>query len=126
MNPKPQHHEPAAAFANEHLNSLDNGLFERLVGCPVTSMVGNATIPYTLHVLVFGEESIADAGQQHHADEEGDNGFGRHGCDASGERLKVTEKNNNTSTTRPNYILLPFVITVRLDGEYWTRRQWMK
>ena len=85
MNPKPQHHKPAAAFANEHLNGLNNGLFERLVGRLVASVVGHAAVPYTLHVLVLGKEGVADAGQQHHADEEGDHGFRRHGCRVSGD-----------------------------------------
>jgi len=30
--------------------------------------------------LVFGEEGVADARQEHHGDEEGNGGFGGHGC----------------------------------------------
>lgn len=57
--------KPGAHFADEHLNGLDDGLFEEFV----LFWVGVFAISYADVILILGEECVAYAGQQHQADE---------------------------------------------------------
>jgi hypothetical protein len=84
--------EPGAHFSDEHLEGLDDGLLEELV-FPRVRVVAISDADIVLGRLaddpaeggieamdlVFGEEGVADTGQQHQRHQDRDHGFGSHG-----------------------------------------------
>ena len=64
-------------------------MYDGLLEWPVLFNIRTVAIADALHVLVLGEQCVADARHQHHSDEEGDGDFDRHGCPKLSRSLPV-------------------------------------
>ena len=86
--------EPAARFTDEHLNPVYVGmdktrerrcsrLNDRLLERLVQTRVCITAVAHTLHVLILGEECIANSRHQHHGDKKGNDDIACHDCSNS-------------------------------------------